>query len=55
MDTVKLPGSKYHDTQIAMHYYTQNADVCLSQEFQKQFRHLEQHTGITHEIKDQAK
>ena len=41
--------------QMEHHGSTVNIYEILSQEFQKQFRHLEQHTGITHEIEYQAK
>ena len=35
MTNVQLPGSKWFDTQMAVHTETQNTDVVLAQEFQK--------------------
>ena len=35
MYNVKLPGSKYFDSHIPMHYCTQNNDVGLVEQFQK--------------------
>ena len=35
MATVKLPGSKRFDTQMAVHTETQDTDTNLSQSFQK--------------------
>ena len=46
MKTVKLPGSKYYYTQMAMHLYTQNVDVSLYREFQKHLPSASQKNGV---------
>ena len=35
MSNFQLPGSKTFDSQIIMHYFTQNNDVSLAKKFQK--------------------
>ena len=51
MSNVQLPGFKKIDSQILMHYYTQNNDVSMAKEFQK---HLSK-DHRKHEVTDQGK
>ena len=46
MSTVKLPLVERFDTKTAVHKSTQNADVSLSQEFQKRLSDASLRYGI---------
>ena len=47
VSNVQLSGSKTFDSQILMHYFTQNNDVSIAKQFQKHLsRENRKHVGI---------
>ena len=51
MPNFQLPGSKLLDSQILMHYCTQNNDVSMAREFQKHLSKEHQKRGVVDQVK----